>query len=51
MEKLKIEKIPITQKNRFGHIMTFTKYRSKANIRYLINLMNKLNKHGKKALE
>lgn len=48
---LKIRRLPITQKNRFGHTMTFTNYKSLAAKSYLMHLYNKLNKsslHGNK---
>lgn len=45
-DKLKITRLPITKKNRFGHSMTFLRYKSNANRVYLINLLKKLNKHG-----
>lgn len=43
---LKIRRSPITQKNRFGHTMTYYNYKSLAPKSYLTNLLKKLNKHG-----
>jgi hypothetical protein len=48
--KLKIIRVPVTRKNRFGHTCTYTKYKSAANINYLINLYNKINRNGTKML-
>lgn len=44
--RLKIRRMPITKKNRFGHTMTFTHYKSLASKSYLNNLLKKLNEHG-----
>lgn len=44
--KIKIRRLPMTKKNRFGHSCTFTNYKSLAPFPYLRNLMNKLNKEG-----
>lgn len=49
-DKLKINRLPMTKKNRFGHVMTFTVYKSLANKSYLVNLYNKVNSIGIKAL-
>ena len=46
--KLKIIRLPETRKNRFGHSMTYTRYRATCSINYLINLYNKINKQGLK---
>lgn len=46
--KLKIRRLPMTSKNRFGHSMTYTNYKSLAPDKYLNNLFNKLNKEGLK---
>ena len=43
---LKIRRLPITQKNRFGHSMTYYNYKSLAPKSYLQNLLKKLNKNG-----
>lgn len=43
---LKIRRLPMTKKNRFGHTSTFTNYKSMASVSYLNNLIKKLNKHG-----
>lgn len=50
-ENLKILRLPITKKNRFGHITTFTNYKSLASMTYLFNLYEKLNKVGVKGLK
>lgn len=47
-DKLKLIRLPITKKNRFGHITTFTNYKSLASVHYLIGLHNKLCKLGGK---
>ena len=47
---LKLRRLPMTLKNRFGHTCTVTHYKSLAPMPYLKNLFNKLNKQGKKAL-
>lgn len=44
--KLKIQRLPMTKKNRFGHTCTYTNYKSLAPKKYLINLYNKVNKMG-----
>lgn len=49
-DKMKIRRLPMTDKNRFGHTMTVTNYKSLASKSYLVNLYNKLNKLGVKAL-
>lgn len=46
--KLKIRRLPITKKNRFGHTMTFLNYKSVASKAYLINLYLKINRQGLK---
>lgn len=48
--KIRIRRLPITRKNRFGHTATFVNYKSLAPKKYLVNLLNKLNKEGNKAL-
>lgn len=48
--KLKIRRLPITKKNRFGHTSTFLNYKSLAPLPYLVNLYNKLNSKGIKAI-
>ena len=40
---LKINRVPMTKKNRFGHSMTYTHYKSLAPMSYLINLYDWLN--------
>jgi hypothetical protein len=45
-KKLKITRLPITKRNRFGHQCTFLRYKSNANPVYLSNLLKKLNKNG-----
>lgn len=45
-DKLKIRRLPITKKNRFGHTCTFLNYKSVANKKYLLNLYSKLNRDG-----
>jgi len=47
--KLKINRLPMTKKNRFNHTMTYTIYKSLAPTTYLIHLHNYLNKFGIKA--
>lgn len=49
-DKLKIRRLPMTKKNRFGHNMTYTNYKSLAPLNYLVNLYNKVNKQGIKAI-
>lgn len=49
-DKIKIRRLPVTKKNRFGHSCTFTNYKSLAPTPYLTNLFNKLNKQGIKAI-
>src|SRR5690348_2189023 len=49
-DKIKVRRLPMTAKNRFGHTMTYTNYKSLASYAYLVNLYNKLNKLGNKAL-
>lgn len=49
-DKLKIRRFPMTAKNRHGHNMTYTHYKSLAPKDYLINLYEKLNRLGNKAL-
>lgn len=50
-DKIRIKKTPVTKKNRFNHGTTFMNYKSDAPVPYLVNLVNKLNKHGVKALK
>lgn len=45
---LKIRRLPVTKRNRFGNSMTYTEYKSLAPISYLKNLYSKLNKEGLK---
>ena len=45
---MKIRRLPVTAKNRFGNAMTYTEYKSLAPVTYLKNLYNKLNKEGLK---
>jgi len=42
--KLKIRRLRMKAKNRFGHTVNFFNYKSMANHRYLVNLYNLLNK-------
>lgn len=49
-DKLKVRRLPMTKKNRFGHSCTFTNYKTLAPFPYLVNLYNKVNKDGVKAL-
>lgn len=44
--KLKIRRLPMTKKNRFGHPCTFTNYKAISPYPYLVNLYKKLNKIG-----
>lgn len=46
--KLKVRRLPITKKNRFGHSCTFTNYKTLASKTYLNRLLDKLNKQGLK---
>lgn len=46
--KLNIRRLPITAKNRFNHVCTYTNYKSLAPIPYLRNLFALLNKNGLK---
>lgn len=46
--KLKVRRLPMTTKNRFGHSCTYTNYKSLAPYPYLRNLYSKLNKVGLK---
>lgn len=50
-DNIKVRRLPITKKNRFKHVMTFTNYKSLASKSYLINLHNKLCREGVKALK
>lgn len=43
---LKIRRLPVTTKNRFGHSCTFTNYKALSSYHYLTALFNKLNKNG-----
>lgn len=45
---LKIRRLPVTKRNRFGNSMTYTEYKSLAPISYLKNLYSKLNREGLK---
>lgn len=45
---LKIRRLPVTKRNRFGNSMTYTEYKSLASISYLKNLYSKLNREGLK---
>jgi len=44
--KLKISRLPVNTKNRFGHHCRFLRFKSNAPKIYLVNLINKLNKNG-----
>ena len=44
--KLKVRRLRMKGKNRFGHPLQFTNYKSLASVSYLINLIKKLNKIG-----
>lgn len=44
--QLKIRRLMITGKNRFGHSMTYMNYKSLAPFPYLVNLLKKLNREG-----
>jgi len=46
--KLKIRRLNINKKNRFGHPMTIKNYKSLASYSYLKNLLAYLNKNGLK---
>lgn len=46
--KLKIRRLPMTKKNRFGHTMTYTNYKALCSVAYLRNLLVYLNKNGLK---
>jgi len=46
--KLKIRRLPVTTKNRFNHVCTYTNYKSLAPMPYLKNLLAYLNKNGLK---
>lgn len=46
--KLKIRRLKVTRKNKFGHSCTFTNYKSMASWTYLCNLVSYLNKNGLK---
>ena len=41
--KLKVDRVPITVKNRFGHSCTFLNYKPLAEMSYLLNLYDWLN--------
>lgn len=45
---LKIRRLPVTEKNRFGHKSTFLNYKALSPLPYLVNLYNKLNREGLK---
>lgn len=45
-QNLKIRRLPVTTKNRFGHPCTYTNYKSLAPVTYLKNLYEKVNKYG-----
>ena len=47
-DKLKIRRLPMTKKNKFGHTCTFLNFKSLAPKPYLINLLSKLNREGMK---
>lgn len=44
--KLKLSRLNVTTKNRFGHTCTYKRYKSNAPKPYLINLFHKLNERG-----
>lgn len=46
--KLKIRRLPMTVKNRFGHTCNFLNFKSLAPYPYLCNLLSKLNREGVK---
>lgn len=46
--KMKISRLPITKKNRFGHACNFIRFKSNAPRPYLVNLIKLLNKSGLK---
>lgn len=46
--KLKIRRLKMNKKNRFGYSMTFLNYKSLASYNYLCNLVKYLNKNGLK---
>ncbi len=46
--KLKIRRLPMKGKNKFGHSMVFMSYKSLAPTPYLLNLLKLLNKQGLK---
>ncbi len=50
-DKLKIRRLTMATKNRFGHSCSYTNYKSLASLSYLINLHNKLCKQGYKAIQ
>lgn len=45
-DKMKVMRLPMIAKNRFGHTMTYKHYKSLASKEYLIILYNSLNKNG-----
>lgn len=46
--KMKMMRLRVTTKNRFGHPCSFVNYKSKASLSYLHNLLKKLNREGLK---
>mgnify|MGYP001792695040 CR=1 FL=1 len=50
VHKIKVRRLRMKSKNRFGHEMSWINYKSLASKEYLIGLHNKLVKFGTKAL-
>ena len=48
--ELKVLRTPMKSKNRFGHPMNYTLYKSLADEKYLIDLLQEFNEKGSKAL-
>lgn len=49
-DKIKVRKLRVKFTNRFTHNGSHTNYKSLANIKYLCNLIQKLNREGSKAI-
>lgn len=47
-DKLKIRRLPMTKKNRFGHVCNFVNFKAISPKPYLINLLAKINRQGLK---
>lgn len=45
-DKIKVIRLKETSINRFGHPVTYTRYKSIADVHYLIGLYKKLNENG-----